>query len=205
MSFLIYALPRSRTAWLARFLTYRDWSCGHEQAIFLRSPKEARRLLHKPCRGTVETAAGPAWRLIRHWAPELRVAVLRRPIEETVAAMIAAGERAGARYNEDKLHRAMSYGSRCMEAVSALPGALTIDYAELTTEEGCRRVFEHCLPYPFDREWWLALKDRHIEVDLPLYFQYYRSNRDGIEEFKSMCKRELIRLARRGELNRAVY
>jgi hypothetical protein len=31
--YLIFALPRSRTAWLAHFLTYRDWTCLHEHAI----------------------------------------------------------------------------------------------------------------------------------------------------------------------------
>ncbi len=27
--FVVFGLPRSRTAWLSRFLTYGDWVCGH--------------------------------------------------------------------------------------------------------------------------------------------------------------------------------
>jgi len=71
--------------------------------------------------GAVETAAGPAWRLLRHWIPNLRMAVVRRPLHETIEAMIAAGERAGATYDRAALRRVMAYGNRCLGAANVHP------------------------------------------------------------------------------------
>ena len=201
--YLIFALPRSRTAWLARFLTYRNWLCLHEHAINLRSPDQIRQVLTSPRIGAVETAAGPAWRLLRHWIPNLRMAVVRRPLDETIEAMIAAGERAGATYDRDALRRVMAYGNRCLDAISEQPGTLTVQYNELAGEEACRRIFEFCLPYRFDSEWWEFMRHQHVEVDLKKFFADYWRERDKVEKFKRDCKRELIRLVRCGELRYA--
>ena len=198
--FVIYALPRSRTAWLSAFLSYGGWACLHEQAIFMRSLRDVRRLTARPRTGSVETAAGPAWRLLRHYAPEHRAVVIRRPVEETVEAMMEAGRNAGAAYDEDHLRRAMRYGDRCLTQISDQPGTLTLDYSDLAGEAACQQIFEHCLPYPFDREWWSSLKDRNIQTDLSAFFRHYQETRGEVEVFKRTCRQELTRLVRAGEL-----
>jgi hypothetical protein len=38
--FMIFALPRSRTAWLSEFLSYQGWTCWHEIAIQMRDFSE---------------------------------------------------------------------------------------------------------------------------------------------------------------------
>lgn len=35
--FVVFSMPRSRSAWLARFLSYGDWHCGHDEIRHFRS------------------------------------------------------------------------------------------------------------------------------------------------------------------------
>src|SRR5580693_982148 len=97
--FIIFALPRSRTAWLSKFLSYGKWFCHHEHAIRLRSIEDFKAALAQRYTGFAETAAGPAWHLIRHFRPDVRAVVVRRPVEETIAAMVEAGRLAGVSYD----------------------------------------------------------------------------------------------------------
>jgi hypothetical protein len=187
--FIIFALPRSRTAWLSEFLTYGKWFCRHEHAIRLRSIDDFKAALAQRYVGYAETAAGPAWYLISHFRPDVRAVVVRRPVEETIAAMIEAGRVAGISYDEHALTRVMTYGERCLERISKLPGTLTINHADLDQEKICRRVFEYCLPYRFDRDWWLSLRERNIQVNLREFFCSYQANREAIEAFKRECRR----------------
>lgn len=203
--FVIYALPRSRTAWLSRFLSYGDWQCLHEQAILLRDVHDMKQLLACPRLGVAETAAGPGWRLLKHYAPNHQAIVIRRPVGETVAAMIEAGRKAGVSYDEAQLRRIMTYSDRCLAQISAEPGTLTVPYDALDNEETCRRIFEACLPYPFDRGWWQECRERNIQVDLTAFYQRYHAARGQVEDFKRECRRELSRLVRAGEIVRALH
>jgi hypothetical protein len=201
--FIIYALPRSRTKWLSVFLTYGGWKCYHEHAIFLRKAADIREFLARSRVGSAETAAGPAWHLIHHYRPDIRAVVIRRPIAETVAAMIEAGHGVGIAYDAEHLRQVMTYGDRCLSTISRLPGVVTVQYSDLSSEEACRQIFEHCLPFKFDRDWWLSLRNENIQVDLWEYFRYYHQHKPLIEMLKRDCKRELMRLRRSGELIRA--
>lgn len=203
--FIIYALPRSRTAWLSAFLTYRDWVCHHEQTFNLRNLDEAWQLLSRPNTGSAETAAGPGWYLIHHQFPKIRAVVVRRPIDETVRSMKLAAQKALgiSIYEDTRIRKGMEYGNRVLDRISEQPDVLTVQFHDLVKEETCRAIFEHCLPYRFDRAWWLALKDQNIQADVGEKIRYYQANRDAIEEFKHHCKRELFRL-RRGILSDAV-
>lgn len=196
--FMIFALPRSRTAWLARFLSYRDWTCHHEVMARLRSINELKETLSKAKTGFAETAAAPGWHLLKHFRPDLRSVVIRRPIEDTMAAMISAAEAVGAQYDMEKLKQITSYGERCLEKIANRPRTLVLQYEELNSESGCRKIFEFCLPYRFDFYWWLMFSKRNIQVDLRHYFGWYLENKPAIEEFKRVCKLELIRLRRAG-------
>ncbi len=201
--FIIFALPRSRTLWLSHFLTYGEWRCGHEDAMTLRSIGDIKDYFSRPNVGTAETAASPGWHLLRHYVPTINAVVIRRPLEETVDAMIAAGKVGGVTYDHDKLRKVMSYGNRMLDQISASPGSLTVSYDDLKSEKSCALIFEHCLPYNFDRLWWNKMKDRNIQIDLRKYFADYFLVRDQIEEFKRLCKRDLVRLARAGKVAHA--
>ena len=188
--FIVYALPRSRTAWLSAFLTYGDWTCDHEQAIFMRSIEDVKTFFDRPHHGTVETAAAQGWHILHHHIPELKALVIRRPVEEVVDSMLHA-EVGPYKYDEDKLRKAMTYGNRMLGQVANALDLPVVDYADLESESTCRGIFEYCLNTEFDRNHFQRLHGQHIEADIPAYIRYYHENQVEISKFKSTCWREL--------------
>ncbi len=200
--FIIYALPRSRTAWMAEFLSYKDWQCGHEQAIFLRSIDDIKRLLSLPRTGVVETAAAPAWRIIHHHVPNAKAVVIRRPIDDVMASMVNVDLRGEAAYDIPRLRRVMEYESRLLDEIVARPGTLNLEFSDLGTLAGCKRLFEFCLPHKFDQGWWEYARQQNIQVDVLSVIRLYHQNREEIEGFKSLLKREMRHLAREGVISK---
>lgn len=199
MPFIIYALPRSRTAWLSRYLTYLDWTCYHEVGIRMREVEDIKRFFYsRPNVGCSETAAGPLWQIIKHHVPDAKRVVIRRPLEDVMNAMMNLDLSGVAYYEYDKLKRILSREIRDLEKISAEPDVLTVDYADLKTPEACAAIFEHVLPYRFDYDWWRVLDKTKVEVDVKQVILYYYANKDGVDGFKKKCKSELRRLAYAG-------
>jgi len=200
--FIIYALPRSRTAWLARFLTYRDWTCHHEAALAMRSIDDLIALARRPNTGAAETAASLAWRILHHHVPDLRAVVVRRPADAVVEAMLRVDVAGVATYDRDKLRAGMARGARALDEISAQPGVLAVDYADLDREDACAAIFQHCLPYGFDRVWWGQWRSCNVQADVRSVLRYYHSNRAAVDGFKRTCWREMRRLAYAGLIER---
>ncbi len=182
MSFIIYALPRSRTAWLARFLTYGDWFCGHDEARHLRSMEDVKSWLSMDNTGTVETAAAPFWRTVHR--PDVRVAVVRRPIEEVLASL----ERVTGPVDVAAVTRMLKRADRKLDQIEHRTGCLSVSYADLLTEEGCARLFEHCLPYKHDHAWWAALAPLNVQVNFPASVRHYFAHEPQIKRMAAQAK-----------------
>lgn len=200
MSFIVHALPRSRTAWLATFLTYGGWTCLHEWAITMRSIEDVVKLFRTPNMGAAETAAGYGWQLLAHHVPELKTVVVRRPVADVVDAMMNVDVAGVAVYDRALLETTMVRGARVLDRISAQPGVLTVDFADLSRADTCAAVFEHCLPIPFDRGWFEHLKEKNIQADVKSVILYYHANREAVEGFKKTAKAELRRLAYAGHI-----
>jgi hypothetical protein len=198
--FIVYTAGRSRTAWLSEFLTYGRCHCHNEIAIRLRCMADVTALFAIPGTGSAETAAAPAWHLIEHYVPGIRVVVIRRPFEDVITSFARSEVAHIATIDEAMLRRVIAYENRCLDKISARPGVLTADFKDLVRPEICAAIFEHCLPYRFDEEWWQSMESRNVQSDVVEMFAYYRDNRDGVEEFKRSAKRQLISLVRAGEL-----
>jgi GNAT superfamily N-acetyltransferase len=56
-----------------------------------------------------------------------------------------------------------------------LPGVLSVRFEDLATEDGCRRLWQHCLPYPFDARWHAMLAGVNIQDNLGLTIRYYNA------------------------------
>lgn len=203
--FIIHGLGRSRTAWMSTLLSYGQWKCYHEIALVLRSIQDIRDLFSQPNIGTAETGAIMAWPLIRHECPHVRTVVIRRNVNEAAHAMAETYRREKIPFDESKLYSIFKRADHSLDRIEAIPGALSLPYEALKTEEGCRVLFEFCLPYEFDRAWWLMLRDRVIEADLRTVVSYYQENYAAVENFKKVCKAELFRLARAGEISHAIH
>jgi hypothetical protein len=188
--------------WLSRRLSYRGWVCDHDQAVYLRSVADVAAFLALPCHGSAETAAAPGWELLRHLVPDLRTVVIRRPIDEAFQSYLAIDLKGLATYDEPAVRRMLEYLDRALDRVARQPGVLALDFADLEHEDACRAVWEHCLPHPWDRARWLAMRDVNIQCDTLAQIIHYHRNREQVETFKLTIGRELRRLARAGLIGR---
>lgn len=132
--FLVLGLPRSRTYWLSRFLTYQDWYCGHEEARYIHSMEDARTWFKQPFMGSSETAVAPFWRLLQKFAPETRIVVIRRPVEEVKASLARIG------FDERVLPFIDKTNSKLDQIETRWPNAMTIPFSELASEERCADI-----------------------------------------------------------------
>jgi hypothetical protein len=163
--FVVFALPRSRSAWLSRLLTYGEWRCGHDTLLDHSSLEGVRAALAQPCTGCVETAAAPFWRLLRAWQPGARVVTLRRPVPQVAASLQAFLQPTGVRLDPVLLRRVLEHAERKLDQIEArLPGVLPVRFADLHDEDVCAEVFEHCLPYRHDPAWWREIAARNVQM-----------------------------------------
>lgn len=154
--FAVFALPRSRTAWLSRFLTEEPWVAVHDAMVSAENVWSLRALLAMPHTGIVETGLGFAAPVIRRFIPDCRFAVIRRPVADVEKSLAAKGVVMVA----GELAKMDGY----LDEIEALPGTVSVTFDELGTEEGCRRISEHCVG-SFDAERFRRMNAENIQVD----------------------------------------
>lgn len=162
--FVIFALPRCRTRWLATFLSYNDWTCGHEEIRHARSLEDVKSWFTQGYVGTIETGVTSWWRLV----PDgVRVFTLRRPIEEIIASFGRLG------FTPEWLSDRLRQAERKLDQIEQRLGARSLTFADLSTEDGCHDVFEDCLPYQHDHAWWQAISSLNLQVNFSAMMRYF--------------------------------
>ena len=198
--FVIFALPRSRTYWCSRFLTYGGWICGHEEIKHLRSLDDVRSWLTMPMAGTAETLGAPFWRYMMQVRPDCRVVTIRRPWQDCMASLL----RLGVPFREDTLALQLRRLEAKLDQIEArIPGVLRLEFDDLATEEGCARLFEHCLGMPFNRDWWQPYASLNLQIDVPALFRYMRAHRPQLEKLGSIVRHRCV-AAMRPEIKRLI-
>lgn len=175
--FIIYALPRSRTAWLSKFLTYGEWTCHHDIVTDMHTVTELRDFLRMPHTGTAETGMIEGYKLQQKILPDARIVVVRRSVKDVMKSLQNVGIEIDQSIIE---HRAFLLDELTMQ--ERVP---TVSYEELKYETFCKKIFEHCLREPFDKEWWMGLRDCNIQIDVPARIEKLRRNSSLIESMKS--------------------
>lgn len=189
--FVVMGTPRSRTAWLARFLTYGDWYCAHEELRHLRSMDDVRSWFAQPCMGTVETAAAPWWRLL----PEgVRTVVVRRPIGEVMDSL----HRLGLTFDAVLVERQIERLDAKLRQVAARTNAVSVQFAELEREDTCARIFEHCLGIPHDHAWWQAMAPVNIQNPMLPLIRYFDAYKPQLDKFRQTAKQTCLDKMHRG-------
>jgi len=195
VTFVVMALPRSRTAWMSRFLSYREWICGHDEARHCRSLDDLHSWLSQPCTGTVETMAAPFWRWITSYRPEVRIVTVRRPVADVVASLAALG------FDPALMLPAMQRLDRKLDQIEArVPGVLSVPFADLAMQDGCARLFEHCLPYEHDPRWWELLNAANIQVNMGGVVRYMAAYRPQIAKLAKQVGHRIIAAMRQPEM-----
>jgi ribosomal protein S18 acetylase RimI-like enzyme len=187
--FIVMALPRSRTASLARFLSFGDWICGHDQLQFCRSLEDVQTWFTQPNIGTCETAAMPFWRLLMRYQPDIRIVTVRRPIMDVLASVMRAVPDA----DPLTVERVLRTADRKLDQIEArIPGVLSVQFEDLADEATCARVFEHCLPYPHDPAWWAAWNVQHVSGDLARQIRYAQAYLPQLQKLARAAKQETL-------------
>ena len=188
MSFVILALPRSRTTWLSKFLTYRTWSCGHEEIRHLRSMDDARAWFTQDCTGTAETLAAPWWRLIRKLSPDTKLVVVRRPVAEVVDSLMALP----LAFDREKLETSFARLDRKLDQIVARTGCMSVSYDGLNSKQTCRELFEYCLPYAFDEAHWRRWAKQNVQCDMRGLMRYMTAYGPALERVSSVARHQSL-------------
>jgi hypothetical protein len=193
--FIVLALPRSRTYWLSKFLSYHDWHCGHDELRYTRGLDDVKAWFDQRNTGTVETGAAPWWRLLREYAPEARIAVVRRPVGEVVDSLMRVP---GCSFNQLRISEQMKRLDGKLDQIEArIEGVRSFLFNRLVYPSHCRDLFEFCLPYRFNREWWSDLDGENLQCSLPAMIRYAKAYAPQLEKLAKIAKFETISLISR--------
>lgn len=180
-------MPRSRTFWLSRFLTYADWLCGHDELRHARSLYDVQSWLSQPCTGTVETSAAPFWRLVR----DVKTIIVRRPLNEVMDSITNLG------FSIDCM--SLARVARKLDQIETrIPGVLSMTFDDLSSEEGCKRVFEFCLPYEHDHHWWRNMSSLNLQSNMAHTIRYFQAFQPQLVHLAEMAKHKTVSDMKRG-------
>ena len=199
--FIIYALPRSGTFWLSRFLTFGGYACAHEQARHVRAPADVRSWLAQDHTGTSETAAAPFWRLVQHYRPDVRTLVVRRPVAEVVDSLMRLDMQGVCTFDRDLLTKIMKRQDRRLDQIErCVPGVLSVQFADLFAEDTCASIFEHCLALPHNHDWWAAMAPLNLQCSMPALMRHALTHQPQMKAAGVACWHKMQRLMRTDRL-----
>lgn len=189
MAFVVLGMPRSRTAWLAKFLSHGGIECHHEHSRFLRSLDDVKSALAGPD-GYSETAAAPFWRAIATLAPQTPVVIVTRPVAESVSSLLRA---APGMFDEDRLRLHLTRLSLKLEqAAKRMPNVIKVSAASLKYGGVLIKVFEHChgrAPPPGWIEKWQHV---NVQCNLPSLLRYMSANSPQLLKLTANLRQRML-------------
>jgi hypothetical protein len=156
--FVVFSLPRSRSAWLSHYLSY-DLArpIGHDILIECDTPDDFFNSFRLGMIGTVETGGIEAAELIQKAMSQVKFLVILRPLSEVKASLAKFGIVApsGQLEQRQKLLFSLAY-----------QGIPTVEFRDLANPSIARFIFEYCLERPYDPIWRDACEMTNIQIDM---------------------------------------
>jgi hypothetical protein len=128
--YIIFSLPRSRSAWLSHLL-----NCGHDIALDSVSVGDFLRRVDAKG-GSCETGAIIGAMVIRKHRPDIRMAVIRRPVADVLHSLRNIGLTPIAGEIEER--------AVLLNRLATEPGVLAIDFEDLNDFEACEDLAMFC-------------------------------------------------------------
>ena len=167
--FFILGLPRSRTAWLANWLTTDRSLCLHDGTRGARTLGEFYdRLRPTPARPWMGSSGGDlAWiaEPLAKQFPGARWTVIEREADECVRSTLRAFPLA---LTPGQVEVMLSQLAFQLTRIEELTGEepLRVSFGRLDDEDVARRLWGHCLPgVSFDAARWRLLKTLNVQLD----------------------------------------
>lgn len=158
--FFIFALPRSRTAWLANFLTYDGSYCFHEALMYCRRVDDLRNMfyaVHRRAVGNSDCANALLFNQIVSVFPNAKLIVIERPLDECIESAKAANI---AGYDSPVMH--MTH--EMLQEIKRKHKCLVVDYHRLD-KSACEAIWQYINPrVQFDGERWEMLNDLEVSI-----------------------------------------
>jgi hypothetical protein len=163
MPFIIYCLPRSRSAWMAHFLNYPFTRplqpVAHDVAPLCRSVEGFLRAYRKEGMwGSVEMGGAAGWQIIRKEMPELKTVLVRRPLHDVYDSIANIG------YLTNLTQLAELNAT--LDLIASQPDVYSINASDLDAPVTCQWLFEYCLELEFDFDWWYKVSQVNIQVNM---------------------------------------
>jgi hypothetical protein len=73
-----------------------------------------------------------------------------------------------------------------------LPNVVSVAFEELGTEDGCRRLWQHCLPYAWDGEWYARLAPVNLQISLPKLLRYFEAHKPQLLKLAKLAEHRII-------------
>jgi len=176
--FVIFGLPRSRTAWLTQWLRLASGGAriGHDLAIEADTIDGWLESVYRRVRGTCETGAVEAWPILRQAIPDCRIVTVHRDVTDVAGSLMLAGAPAPM---DDLNRRAMA-----LQELSEQPGVVSIAFAGLADPRLCADLQEHCLSVPFNWQAWRCMEACNVQIDMPTRLARLAERADAIAALK---------------------
>lgn len=156
-SFLIVGYPRSRTAWLANFLTQGNIACGHEMLSECTLPRHLAghiRSLGKFYCGSAETAAPLFMPAIVESMPDAKIVFVKRPAADVSASLQRLG-----------MDWQTSWADEGLEYAMKLPQTLVVRYEDLDRMKVLQSIQQWVAPHElFDVRRFQMLRDFNVQI-----------------------------------------
>ncbi len=164
--FFITGLPRSRTAWLANWLTTDDSLCLHDGTLSSHSLEEyARKLLDAQqlrFMGDSNSGLGFIHEHVTALFPGCKWVVIER---DRSMAFLSFRMAFGQYESEDESRRKFDRLAERLWQLKQRPGTMVIEFDDLEDLEVCRKLWFHCIPkVRFDEERWRLLNGLRVET-----------------------------------------
>jgi len=157
--YFITGFPRTRTAWLANFLTYGDSFCFHE-ALKRCGGVDALPGLFASTRrryvGNSDSALPFFASAVRKLFPQAKWVVIERDEDEVLKSVrrVLPGLK-----HQEMLNMTKRY-------LDMLNGALRIKFSELKDRAMCKQIWEYCVPdIPFSNMRWELLDQLNVQAN----------------------------------------
>lgn len=155
--FLILALPRSRTAWLANFLTQGPIACCHEPFAECRTPDMLRSIIDAQgaeFNGASDTFGAFWFEQLKEILDDPKVVVIRRPMDQVLKSLEKLGHPADG----------LEIFSEGLDAAER-DGALSIPFYDLDSRIACQAIQAHVAPHtPFNVQRFEMLRRLNIQI-----------------------------------------
>lgn len=182
--FLIAALPRSRTTWLAHYLSYplaRPLQpVGHDIMTGCTSVEMFLNSYRFGMWGTVETGGAELIRIVRQELPGCKIVLIRRPLIEVHRSLLDKA------FTPD-LSKLAEY-DQMLDAAATDPTIVSVPYNLLSEPFIGKWLFEYLLELEFDFDWWLNLVNTNIQINMHDVFAHMREYSENLTKLAEDVK-----------------